>query len=135
MEKFSLDALLKLRRHDRDRRSAELAAARRADDELRQQTLQTAARQQQALEQRRRASAPGPLDVALLMQQHDYEAALRGNAQRLRLRREEQQVEIQRRREALTETDRAAKTLEILREKHLLRLRREQLRQENRDIY
>lgn len=115
---FRLEPLLRLRTAERDHRREELAKALRAEQVLEQQ--------QQAVEQELRATrrqaqphaAPGRVHVDRLLHAHRYALLLRAQLEQLQRQRRSVGQEIERRRAALVEADRALRILEKLKARH-----------------
>ncbi len=132
--KFRLATLLRLRESARDERRSHLAQAYRAEEVLDEQQRQIA-RDLNGLESTgRRISAPGPLDVDRLLDIRRYELVLRSQQEHLRQQRQAVEAEIERRRDALVDANRQVRVLEELRGKQLQRHRREENRQEIKQL-
>jgi flagellar export protein FliJ len=132
--KFRLATLLRLREATRDERRAELAQAYRAD-EIIQKEKQRLAREMVALkDQARRASAPGQLDLDRLLETRRHEVLLRSQQQHAEQQREAIQAEIERRRQVAVDANRQVRVLEQLRQRQYERHRREENRQEVKQL-
>ena len=132
--KFRLATLLRLREAARDERRAELAEAYRVDDVLRER-IGDVEKELGWLERTcRKLAAPGPVNVDRLVDAERYELALRSRHEELGGQREAVGAEIQRRRQKLLGADRNVRVLEKLRDKHAVRHRDEENRQELKQI-
>jgi flagellar FliJ protein len=116
--RFRLESLLKLRMDDRDHRREELANAYRADQVLQQHQELVEQEIAETQQHAKKRSAPGTIDVDILLNTHRYELVLDAQLQQIRSRRTLIGTEIERRRQALIEADRELRILEKLREKH-----------------
>ncbi|HID75733.1 MAG TPA: flagellar export protein FliJ [Planctomycetaceae bacterium] len=130
--RFQLDTLLRLRRSERDERRAALAQAYRAEEILEHQRRQLEEALQQLGRQCRQAAGPGPVDVERLLDARRYEVVLRSQADQLAQQRRAVEEEIDQRRRALVEADRAVRVLEKLKQRGYERFRREENRREIR---
>ena len=131
--RFRLATLLRLRQSVRDEFRLRLAESQRADEDLRDRLTRLDAERRQ-LQGRRRRAGPGEVDVDRIVEVERYTSVLRSEEERLQQRRETLAVEIQQRRQSLLKADQDARSLEKLRERHLLRHRREQWRRESKQL-
>ncbi|MBN1396005.1 MAG: flagellar export protein FliJ [Pirellulales bacterium] len=131
--RFKLAALLMLRQSARDECRLLLAESLRADDDLRDR-LERLEAEAARMQGRRRAASTGQVDVERVVETERYAALLESEKERLRRRREALAVEIERGRDALLKADQEVRGLEMLRERQLLRHRREQQRRESKQI-
>lgn len=127
---FRLATLLRLREAVREERQIALADAYRADDVLRQ-------RQQEMVDELaglkgscREASAPGRVDIDRLLEAQRYELLIRAATHQLGQQRQQLGVEIDNRREAVVQANRAVRVLEKLRERQSERHRDEDARRD-----
>src|SRR5580658_9229190 len=130
---FPMESLLKLRRSQRDESRAALAEALRVDDVLRQQ-LAALGREIGALREfSRRASAPGSVNIERLVEARRYDLVTQAQHLNSTQQRETVGEEIERRRQALVESDREVRVLEKLRQRQAEQFRRdEELREAKR---
>jgi flagellar FliJ protein len=131
---FRLKSLLSLREAARDERRAQLAeayAAQRKLDERRQALEQDLEEHKQMC---RAGILPGRIDVDRLLTANRYELVLRAELGVVAKHEQTLAVEIERRRQALVVADRDVRVLEKLRERELERFRREQARQETKQM-
>jgi flagellar export protein FliJ len=131
---FRLATLLRLRETVRDERRLELAEAERADAKLQTRLAELGGRQRQLQSECRAAAGPGEVDVPQLVEAHQYAAALRERETKLEQERQALAVEIGGRRQAVVEADRDVQTLEKLRESQWQAHRREEERQEAKQL-
>ena len=129
---FRLEKLLTLRERHRHERELALVQARQAvrilDEQLSSLAQEQAANRQAA----RLALQKGSLEVDWLLDAHRYELLLAGQERHLKQQRERIEQEVERRRLALVEADRAVKVLEKLRERqHEAYVKEEQRREIN----
>ncbi len=127
---FRLKTLLRLRDALRDQRRVQLAEAYRADEMLQEQQLRLEKELQDLDHQRRKASAPGEIDVDSLLAEQRYGLVVDAQRKRVLQQRQDVAAEIQRRRQRLIEADREVRVLEKLRERQQERHRAEENRQE-----
>ena len=113
---FRLASLLRLRQSICDQCRVELADAQRADAELQSQLARLDMEQRQLQGECRTAAGPGPVDLRRLLEARRYAATLRAREAGLHQERQTLGTEIDRRRQALLESDRDVRTLEKLRE-------------------
>lgn len=114
--RFRLATLLKLRETARDERRTQLAEALRIEKLIDEQLQQVEQTLTQLLQQRTKTSSPGPVDVDWLLDAQRYELALRSKERDLRQQLNSVRLEVERRRQTLTEADREVRVLEKLRE-------------------
>lgn len=131
---FRMSTLLRLRVAERDQRRSDLAKALRAEVLLREEQERLLAEQRGVIEQARRHKAPGAANVDLLLQTHRYEVVLAARARELVAKLAQIAAESERRRQALVEADRQVRVLEKLRARQALNHRREQDRQETKQL-
>ncbi len=112
---FRLQALLELREAERDRRRDELGRAIRAEQILARQIDALQQTVQQTRRHLGRASRPGPVDVAQLLDTQRYELVLRAQIEQMQQQHQRIVDEVARRRDAVVEADRAVRVLEKLR--------------------
>ncbi|MCH7872679.1 MAG: hypothetical protein IID33_13360, partial [Planctomycetes bacterium] len=124
--RFRLATLLRLREAARDRHRANLAQAFEADDVLQQRRTQLADEVGHLERRNRTAGSAGPIEVDALIAAQRYTMILQAEDRMIAQQREVVAEEIERRRQQLVAADRDLKVLEKLREKHLLRHRKEQ---------
>ncbi len=115
--RFRLATLLRLRQALRDQRRAELAEAYRVDDLLRQQQEEVSRTIDSLRSHCREVAAGGPVDIDAMLAAQRYEAALRRQQQQLSLQRQHVAGEIERRQELLAAASREVKILEKLRQR------------------
>ena len=132
--KFRLATLLRLREAARDQRRAQLAQAYRADEIVEQERTRVAGELRELARQSRRAAAPGRLDVDRLLETRRYELVLQSQDQQLAQQHQAVQTEVERRRQALVDANRQVRVLEALHQKQLDHHRREENRQEIRQL-
>lgn len=115
--RFRLQALLRLRERTRDERRSELAQAQQAQQIVRRRSSQILDEIEGLRRHIASDSAPGEVNVDRLLDSHRYEAILR--AEQLQLAKQDEQLgeEIERRRQALVESDQEVRVLENLRER------------------
>ena len=123
---FRLEPLLKIRGARRDECRAALAEGYRVDEVLRKQ-FDSMERELDALREfcRRKAST-GHVDIDRLVEAQRYELVTRAQQGKIAQQRETVAVEIERRRQALVESDREVRVLEKLRERQAEQHRREE---------
>jgi flagellar protein FliJ len=130
--RFRLSTLLRLRENLRDECRQQLAAAQRAHQIILDRIAQLEA---EFADLRLRIGdfcAPGPLNVDRLLDAGRYELALKGQRSAADEQRQTVEAEVERRRQALVEADRAVKTLEKLREREATRHRQDEQRRESK---
>ena len=130
---FRLQTLLKLRTAKRDQCREQLADAYQVDGVLEQQLKEIQQIITQARQLRHEASQPGEINVDGLLDSHRHALILRAEFQTITNQREQVHAEIERRRLALVEADRAIKVLDKLRDnqmmKHLAAQEKSEIRQ------
>lgn len=114
---FSLEAVRKLRLAKRDERRTALADAFRADEVLQDRRSSLRREQAAARELQHRAMCDKYLDVNRLLDVQRYDLVLNAREQELTKQEILLAAEIERRRDALIESDRAVRALDILEEK------------------
>ena len=123
---FRLESLLKLREARRDECRAALAEGYRVDEVLRKQ-FDSMERELDALKEFcRRKASPGGIDIDRLVEAQRYELVTRAQQGNIAQQRETVAAEIERRRQALVESDREVHVLEKLRERQAEQYRREE---------
>jgi flagellar FliJ protein len=125
---FRLDAILRLRQEERDRRRQELAAALAAEQLLATELTRLQAERLQLQHYMTQAAAPGQVPVENLLDARRYELVLAGQERHLEEQRKKLAAEIDRRRQALLQADAAVKVLEKLRERRLRQHEQEESR-------
>ncbi len=116
--KFRLAVVQKLREARRDQCRAALAEAFRAEQVLAANRAELAA-EETALRALQRSAAVGRyLDVNRLLEAQRYELLLKARSQEIAKQATLLDAEIERRRQALVEADRAVRVLELLDERH-----------------
>ncbi len=131
---FRLATLLRLRETVRDERRMQLAETERAQAELQARLAELESQRQQLQHECRTAAGPGEVDLPRLVEAHQYAAALRAQQTELLQQRQALAVEIDRRRQGLLEADRDVQTIEKLRENQWQAHRREEERQEAKQL-
>ena len=132
--KFRLATLLRLREAARDDRRAELAEAYRADSILQERSDYVRKELGWLKDQCRQAAGPGTVDVDRLVEAQRYELTLKAQQGQLGRQREAVTAEIERRRETLVDANREVRVLEKLRDKQAGDHRREEIRQEIKQL-
>ena len=132
--KFRLATLLQIRERARDERRAQLAQAYKAEQILQEREDQVMRELAELDKRRRGASGPGPVDVDRLMETQRHHLILKAQRQHTRNQRALVEAEIRRRRDAVVHANGEVRVLEKLREKQLLRHRREEIRQEIKNL-
>lgn len=132
--RFQLATLLRLRQAARDDCRLRLAEAHRDDEDLHDRLTRLGDEHKRLRGRRRRATVPGDMDVDGIIETERYMALLGSEEDRLKLRRESLAGEIEQRRQALVKADQDAQSLEKLRERQMLRYRREQNRSESKQL-
>ncbi len=126
--RFRLDAVLRLRREERDRRRQELAAALAAEQLLAAELSRVQAERLQLQQYMTQAAAPGQVPVENLLDARRYELVLAAQEKHLQEQRSKLAAEIERRRQVLVQADTAVKVLEKLRERRLTQHKQEEAR-------
>ena len=123
---FRLATLLKLRELARDERQLQFVEALRLMDQVRLRCFEIDV----LLHETRRRLAPeaGELDADRLLNATRYELVLRAEQRALKAQEASLTAEMEKRREALVAANREVRSLELLREKQLLRHRDDQER-------
>ena len=132
--RFRFDSILKLREADRRQRRAELAEAFRAEALLAKQGEQIEGEIREMKQRARVATAPGRVDIDKLLESQRYELILQSQASLLAQRGQQLKEEIERRREALVEADRAVRVLEKLRDQRLSQHVEQELKLEQKQL-
>lgn len=132
--KFRLETLLRLRDTARDERRAQLAKAYQAEEILSRQRQQLDDDLNELSDHNRLAAAPGQLNVDRLLDARRYELVLKSQQLHVDQQQQALETEIERRRQMLVEANRQVRVLEQLREKQLERHRREENRQEIKQL-
>ena len=130
---FRLKTLLRLREAVRDQRRGELAQAYEAERILQQQSNELQS-QFAAMLADRRAAAIEHVNVDRLMEMQRYEMILQAQQHTLSQQQQDLRKEIDRRRDALVESDREVRVLEKLRERDELRHRQREQRIEAKEL-
>jgi flagellar export protein FliJ len=131
---FRMATLLRLRETARDERRVQLAEVQRTDAELHGRLTRLDIEREQLQADCRTAAGPGAVDVARLVEAQQYALALRAQEVELQRQRQALATEIDRRRQALLESDRDVQTLEKLRQHQSQAHRQEQDRQEGKQL-
>ncbi len=114
---FRLAALLRIRESRRDECRAALADAYRVDEVLRKQ-FESLSQEIEALREFCRMKAsPGTVDIDRLVEAQRYELVARAQQRNIAQQRQTVATEVERRRQALVESDREVRVLEKLRER------------------
>ena len=123
---FRLTALLRIRESRRDECRAALADAYRVDEVLRKQ-FETLSQEINALREFCRLKAsPGTVDIDRLVEAQRYELVTRAQQRNIAQQRQTVAAEVERRRQALVESDREVRVLEKLRERQAEQHRHEE---------
>ena len=123
---FRLTALLRIRESRRDECRAALADAYRVDEVLRKQ-FETLSQEINALREFCRLKAsPGTVDIDRLVEAQRYELVTRAQQRNIAQQRQTVAAEVERRRQALVESDREVRVLEKLRERQAEQHRQEE---------
>lgn len=115
--KFRLATLLRLRESARDQRRSQLAEAYQAEEALLEQRRRVGEELAGLMRECRDVAGPGQLDLDRLLDARRYEVTLRAEQQDLSQKHEAVRAEVDRRRQALVEANRAVRVLELLRDK------------------
>lgn len=132
--RFRLETLLKLREARRDEQRSALAQAFHAEQVLADNRRALADEQAALRDVQRSATAGRYLNVNRLMEALRYDLVLRSSEQELDQQEKLLAVEIERRRLALVEADRAVRTLELLDERHRRQHTQRQQRLETKQL-
>lgn len=114
---FRLESILKIRERERDNRRLELLQAISAEEILLEQAKALDAQQKRLQEDLRAATRRGLLDVDQVLGYRRYELILAAQRDELARQLKAIREEIERRRAALLEANRALRVLELLRDK------------------
>jgi len=114
---FRLESILKIRERERDNRRLELLQAISAEEILLEQAKSLDAQQKRLQEDLRAATRRGLLDVDQVLGYRRYELILAAQRDELARQLKAIREEIERRRAALLEANRALRVLELLRDK------------------
>ncbi len=130
---FRLDTLLKIRERERDNRQLELLQALSAEEILieRAKLLDM---EHQRLQENLRAATCGVLDVDQVLGYRRYELILAAQREELGRQLEAIREEVERRRAALLEANRALRMLELLRDKQRERFLKNTLKKEFKEM-
>ena len=132
--RFRLETLHKLRVALRDQQRAALADGYRAEQILAQRRESLAAEVSELRDMQRAALAAPYMDVNQLVEAQRYEMLLHAQGQQLAEQASRLEVEVERRRLALVEADRAVRVLDKLDERRRAEHRRQQDRWENKQL-
>jgi flagellar export protein FliJ len=128
--RFRLESIQKIRELERDQHRARLADAFRAEDVLNEQDAELDDQLSQLAQWKRSAVEGTTYDINVLQAAARYEPVLKSQQQLLATQRQLLDQEIERRRQAVVESDRGVRALELLdgrrREEH----RQDELRTE-----
>ncbi|MBC7351107.1 MAG: flagellar export protein FliJ [Thermogutta sp.] len=127
---FRLESVLKIRERERDNRRLELLQAISAEEILLEQAKLLDARQKRLQEDLRAATRAGLLDVDQVLAYRRYELILAAQQDELVRQLKAIREEIERRRAALLEANRALRVLELLRDKQRERFRKNAVKNE-----
>jgi len=117
--KFRLATLLRLREMARDQRRAQLAEAYQAEEAILRERRRVSDHLSELMAECRASAAPGELDLDRLLDARRFEVTLRAEHQDLTEKHEAVRAEVDKRREALVESNRSVRVLELLRERQL----------------
>ncbi len=131
---FRLQSLMQLRLATRDERREELAKAYQADQLLVEQLARLRNELAELQVTARELTRPGTISVDRLINTHRYELLLGAQCGQITHQRNEVQKEIERRRQALIESDREVKVLERLRESQWEDFRADEEKLETRQL-
>jgi len=123
--RFKLETLRRLRIAHRDERRAELADAYRAEQILAERRAALAEEQAALRRLHRAAMQEAYLDLNRLVEAERYELVLKANERQLADQASRLAIEVERRRLAAVEADRAVRVLDLLDERHRHTHRRE----------
>lgn len=133
--RFRLETLLKVRRQQRDVRREALAKAIRAEEIVADRIAEVETEIAKAQDAQRNGLETGTqVNVDRLLNQGRHELTLRAKRQDLQQQKQQIAEERDRRQAALVEADRAVKVLEKLKEKLAMRFRRQQEKEESRQL-
>jgi len=132
--RFRLDSVLKLREQERDNRRLELLQAISAEEILLERAKLLDMQQMQLQEDLRAATCRGVLDVDQVLGYRRYELILAAQREELNRQLEAVREEIEKRRAALLEANRALRVLELLRDKQRERFLKGTMKKELKQI-
>ncbi|WP_347245854.1 flagellar export protein FliJ [Thermogutta sp.] len=130
---FRLDTLLKIRERERDNRQLELLQALSAEEILLERA-KLLDMEHQRLQENLRAATCGVLDVDQVLGYRRYELILAAQREELGRQLEAIREEVERRRAALLEANRALRMLELLRDKQRERFLKNTLKKEFKEM-
>ncbi|MGB9689223.1 flagellar export protein FliJ [Thermogutta sp.] len=130
---FRLDTLLKIRERERDNRQLELLQALSAEEILLERA-KLLDMEHQRLQENLRAATCGVLDVDQVLGYRRYELILAAQREELGRQLEAIREEVERRRAALLEANRALRMLELLRDKQRERFLKNTLKKELKEM-
>ena len=131
---FRLETLRRLRIAHRDQQRSALADGYRAEEILAERRTTIADEQTALREMQRSALVHRDLDVNQLVEVQRYQTVLKANEQQLAEQAARLAIEVERRRQAVVEADRAVRVLDKLDEQHRENHRREAQRQETKQL-
>ena len=134
MPSFRLQTLLRIRQSDRNERRAELAKALRAEAMLVAEQERIVKQQVELAERALALKSPGAADVDALLVTHRYAGVVAAQRRTLEGQLAQVRDECERRRLALVEADRQVQVLEKLRARQQAAHRKEQARQETKEL-
>lgn len=134
MFRFRLEALLRIRRNERDERRADLAKALRAEQVLRGELERLRGEQREATVRSRQLKGPGAADVDALLSAHRHEVVLAAQQRQVATQLTQVEAECERRRQALVESDRQVRVLEKLRERQAAEYQQQAERQAGKEM-
>jgi flagellar protein FliJ len=132
--KFRLETLRKVRQARRDERRVALAEAFQAGELLEQRHADLAAEQSELRALQQSAVNEQVLDVNRLLEAQRYELVLKARGQEIANQRALLETETKRRRQALVESDRDVRALDLLDERHRREYQRQALRAEHKQL-
>ena len=132
--KFRLETLRKVRQARRDERRVALAEAFQAGELLEQRQADLAAEQTELRALQRSAVNGQVLEVNRLLEAQRYELVLKARGQEIANQRTLLETETERRRQALVESDRDVRALDVLDERHRREHQRQALRAEHKQL-
>lgn len=132
--RFRLQPILTLREQARDERRRELAQAYEAERILRERIGQMQAEIAATQERTRQSAGPGQVNVEDLVNSRRYELIVKSQAAAVETQLATVLEEIERRRQALQESDRDVKILEKLRERQSQQYAEVELRREAKSL-
>ena len=131
---FRLETLLKRRRLARNQRQTEVARAQQTKGVLEEQMMQLKTEFEETHQHVRQNAGPGEVDIEAVLAANQQQMILKAEQSLVDERRQQLQIEIECRTEALSVADRDVKTLEKLQEKQYEKYRREQIKRNQRQI-